>query len=352
MKAVTRLQLKEGMVIAEDVLNYKNELIVPINTTVNQGIIALLASNSIMVVKVKEEIDLGKTRFEKLKASDDFHIFETRYKQCFIKYKEIMMECVDKGAAVDIPALMNIYDLIMSNIRTGEELLDYLTILSSNEDELTHSHCLNSALIAGVFGLWLGYGNEDIQTLIQAGFVYDIGKLRLPYRILWKPDKLTEAEYSLVKHHTYLSEDMLKRTPLNDHVIKAVAQHHERIDGSGYPDGLTDKEIDPFAKCIAIIDSYEAMTSPRAYREPKNAFQVIDILENQKNKKYDGKMLEIILTKIASSQLGLVAKIKDGRLGIVTRINRNALSKPVLTLDDRTPLDLSKMPWLPIEHIM
>ncbi len=351
MKNLTRLQLEEGMVLAADVLNYKNELICPANTVINKAVISKLAMNSIMVVKVKDEIDMARTHNEKVNLMDSFKVFEANYNKYFPAYKSIMMKCVDEGEPINMALLMSIYNNIMSVVNTGEELLDYLKVMSHPEDELTHSHCLNSALIASVFGSWLKLSEPNINILVQAGFVYDIGKLRLPYRILWKPDKLTKEEYDLVKHHTYLGQDMLKRTIVDENVITATAQHHERIDGSGYPDGLVGDQINPFAKCIAIIDAYEAMTSPRAYREPLNAFQIITYFEETINTKFDGAILKPILAKIASSQLGLAVKLKDDRIGIISGINEDDPAHPIITLEDRTTIDLSQFRWLSIEQV-
>jgi len=351
MKILTRLQLEDGMVIAEDVLNYKNELIVATNTKIDQAVIGKLASNSIMVVKIKDEIDFAKTHLEKVRLTNDFQLFQDNYYKYFPAYKSIMLSCVENGEPINMALLMAIYNNIISVVKTGEQLLDYLNVLAPSEDELTHSHCLNSALIAGVFGSWLGLKEKDIHILIQAGFVYDIGKLRLPYRILWKPDKLTKDEYDLVKQHTYLGQDMLKRTIVDENVIKATSQHHERIDGSGYPDGLKGNEINVYAKVISIIDVYEAMTSPRAYRPSLNAFQIISTFENDMGSKYDKKILQPILSHLASSQLGLAAKLKDDRIGIISGINENDPSHPIITLEDKTTVDLSQFRWLTIEQV-
>lgn len=351
MKVLTRLQLEEGMVIAQDVLNFKNELIVPANTTITPTVISKLAMNSIMVVKVKDEIDFAKTHYEKVRLMPEFKAFEENYQKYFSAYKSIMLSCVEDGEPIQMALLISIYNNIMSAIKTGEELLDYLNVMAPSEDELTHAHCLNSALIAGVFGSWLGLNEPEVTVLVQAGFVYDIGKLRLPYRILWKPDKLTEAEYDLVKQHTYLGEDMLKRTNANKNIFLATAQHHERIDGSGYPNGLKGKEINRFAQYISIIDVYEAMTSHRAYREPKNAFEIISYFEEEQKTKFDEKLIKPILSHLAYSQLGLAAKLKDDRIGIISGINENDPSHPIITLEDRTTVDLSQFRWLTIKEI-
>ena len=188
MKSVARMELKPGMITAEDVLNYKNEIIVTANTRINDTIIEKLARQSILVVPIKEEIDFATTHFEKVRLSEGFKNFESTYKIYFPVYKHIVMNAVNNRVPINVEQLMDVYRNIIVCAKSGELLLDYLYNMLPGEDDMTHAHCLNSALIAGVFGTWLGLSNEDITLFIQSAFLYDIGKLSIPYQILWKPE--------------------------------------------------------------------------------------------------------------------------------------------------------------------
>lgn len=350
MKAIARMALKDGMEIGEDVYSYQNDLIYPKGTIVDSTVIAKLARYSIMCVSVMEEIDYATTHFEKIRLSTDFKYFEFTYNDCMPIYRKIMMDFVEKGIPFRMSRLMELYVKISSCAKNGEQLLDFLYNMLPCEDDMTHAHCLNSALIAGVFGTWLGLSKQDIFLLIQCAFFYDIGKLKLPQDLLWKPGKLSELEFTKLKTHTMLGFDLLKDQNLNEHVIKATLMHHERCDGSGYPSKLRGDKIDIFAKYIAIIDAYEAMTSARTYRQSLNPFQVIANFERDGYIKFDASILKPILSHIASTQLGYNVRLSNDKEANIILINQEHLSRPLLKSGDEV-IDLVTHPELEIVSI-
>lgn len=351
MKSVARMSLTPGMVLGEDIYSYKNELILPADTVLSDSDIAKLARHSIMCVTIKEAVDLASTHYEKVRVSDDFQNFEQVYNKYMPIYKNLMNGFVENGTPVSIRSLMGIHHAISTAAPSGEKLLDFLYNMLPSEDNLTHAHCLNSALIAGVFGKWCNLTPEDLDILIQSAFFYDIGKLKLPYELIWKPEKLSDVEFEQIKTHTMLGFDMLKDMNLNQHILNATLMHHERNDGSGYPSRLKGKQIDRFAKYIAIIDSYEAMTSPRTYRQSLNPYQIIDNFEKQGFVKYDLEFIIPILTKVAESQVGYTALLNDGRKCRIEMINSFALSRPYLYYGEEL-IDLSKEKDLFIQAII
>lgn len=350
MKNVARMALENGMVIGEDVYSYQNKLLYPKDTVVDEAVIARLSRYSIMVVSVKEEVDFATTHFEKVRLSSAFKTFELTYNNCMAIYRKLMNDFVERGKPIKTSSLMDLYVKISSRARGGELLLDYLYNMLPSEDDMTHAHCLNSALIAGVFGTWLNLSEEDILLLIQCGFFYDIGKLKLPQDLLWKSDKLTDLEYTKLKTHTMLGFDILKNCEVDEHVIKATLMHHERCDGSGYPSKLRSAQIDVFAKYIAIIDAYEAMTSARTYRLSLNPFQVIANFEKEGYIKFDEAILRPILSHIAATQLGLNVRLTNDAEAEIIRINQDYLTRPLLKSGDKE-IDLSKEPDLDIVAI-
>lgn len=341
MKNVARMALEKGMVIGEDVYSYQNKLLYPKDTVVDDAVINRLTRYSIMVVSIKEDVDYATTHFEKVRLSSEFKTFELTYNNCMAIYRKMMKNFLEEGKQVNMQSLMDLYVKISSRARSGELLLDYLYNMLPSMDDMTYAHCLNSALIAGVFGTWLGLSHDDILLLIQCGFFYDIGKLKLPQDLLWKPGKLTDLEFTKLKTHTMLGFDMLKDCDLDEHVIKATLMHHERCDGSGYPSKLHSTQIDVFAKYIAVIDAYEAMTSARTYRMSLNPFQVIANFEWAGYDKFDESILKPILSHIAATQLGLNVRLTNDVEAEIIRINEDNLSRPVLKSQD-LEIDLSK----------
>ncbi len=276
MKSVARVELVPGMVLGEDVL-YQGEVLYPADTVLDATMLERLKRYSIMCATIKEDVDFATTHNQKIHFNEDFINFEKKHAENLMRYKQLMLDFLDNGNLIPEEALFAIYDDMESTYTYSSELLDFLYNLTPNEDELTFNHCLNSALLAGTFATWVRMPEEERRLLILCGFYYDIGKFKLPYEVLWKPDKLTEEEYNLVKKHPVIGYSMVRKLPINEHVKNAVIMHHERMDGTGYPFHMKTTKIDSYARYIAMIDTYIAMASPRSYR---SAFTPLQILGN------------------------------------------------------------------------
>lgn len=136
------------------------------------------------------------------------------------------------------------------------------------KDHPTYLHSKNVAIYSASLSRSLQFPADRQKIVYQAGLLHDAGKIVLPEEVLNKPGPLTEEEYALVKEHVAISIEILRRLPELSGIIPAVSGHHERWDGKGYPKGLKGEEIAPEARCIAIADAYDAMTSRRPYKAP------------------------------------------------------------------------------------
>lgn len=351
MLSIARVALKTGMVLAEDVSTFANGIILPANTILDKLSIAKLARHSIMCVSIKEAEDLAVTHFEKVRKSKTFKNFEIVYNNNLNAYKYMIKSFIDTGVPVNSDYLLQIHDNIKACTKSNGQLLDMLYIMLPSEYNMTYAHCLNSALISSIFGTWLGLSKEDISIYILCGFFHDIGKLKLPDEILWNPGKLSESEYEFMKTHTTLGYELIKNQKLNIHIINTTLMHHERCDGSGYPNHLSFDAIDIFAKYTAIVDSYEAMTSARTYHNSLNPFQVIHNFEKTGFEKYGYAIIYPILEHIANDQLGMTVKLNNDMLADVILINKNSLSRPLLKNGEEI-IDLSKLLDLEIVAIL
>ena len=243
--------------------------------------------------------------------------------------------------------LLGFYNELYAYISTPNDLLDYLYNMLPNEDELTYTQFLNSALLAGTFADWLNMNEEDKRTLILCGFYYDIGKLKLPYEILWKPGKLTDEEYEMVKKHSVLGYSIVRDLYIDEHIKNAVIMHHERLDGSGYPYHMKGEKIDIFARYIAIIDAYIAMASPRSYRDALTPLQILGNFEKSLEK-YDVQLLMPIMKKIGNAQQGTHVLLNDHSKWEVLLVHQNNFTRPTLKNENNELLDLREHPELEI----
>lgn len=335
MKTVARMALKPGMVLSEDVLSYKNELLFRKDTKISDKDIAKLARYSIMAVSIMEPSDFATTHFEKVRVSDDFKAFEIIYTANLNLYKDIINNIVINKYPVKTNVLLQIYKDIFCSLKNNKDkMLDYLYNMLPSKDDVTYAHCLNSALIAGVFAEWLNLSDDETNTLILCAFLYDIGKILLPNELISKPTKLTEQEFRMVKNHTIGGYMQIANQNIDENIFKATLQHHERCDGTGYPSKLKENQINQYAKYISVIDAYEAMTSARLYRESMNPFKVIDNLLKTSTY-YSESILTPILSHLADAQVGSTVRLSDNRIGEVILTNYNDLPKPLIKIDGK-----------------
>jgi len=350
LKVVAVMALTPGMVLGEDIIS-QGKIVYTAGTKLDQLKIEKLSHYSIMCATIMEDVDLASTHYEKIRFDEKFKQFEKDYYAALMRYKSLMLNFLQKGIAIPDHSLLQIFDDLYGTIPSGAVLLDFLYNMMPNEDELTFSHCLNSALLAGVFGEWLSMNEQDKHTLILCGFYYDLGKLQLPYDLLWKPDKLTAEEFRIVQTHPVVGYAFIRNLEINNHVKNAVIMHHERLDGSGYPYHLQGQQIDIFARYIAIIDAYIAMASPRSYRTAYTPLQILNIFEEDMSK-FDVELLMPIMKRIADAQIGTRVQTSDDKVWEVLIIHPNKFSRPILKNEKNEVLDLLQNPDLKIVKMM
>jgi diguanylate cyclase (GGDEF)-like protein/PAS domain S-box-containing protein len=185
------------------------------------------------------------------------------------------------------------YGKIMRN-KTIEKIL--LNINNKYDHEQIHServsqYCLR---IAEAMNL----NNKDIENAKIAGILHDIGKIIVPPEILNKNGKLTESEWQIVKKHAITSYQLLKSVDEYAHLAEAVLHHHEKLDGTGYPEGLTEEEVPLLSKIIAVADAYEAMTAERSYGIVKTKEEAVEELRKYSGTQFNEKIVEIFVNKV------------------------------------------------------
>ncbi len=351
MKTIASLALRKDMIIGEDVFDYQNRLLFEAGTKVDDAVIEKLKRYSIVCVSIMEDIDFATTHYEKIRCDDKFKTFEILYAESIRRYKSLVKSLIEDKAPIDNNKLMAIYNNIHSAIPSQKALFDFLYNMVPSEEVMTYCHCLNSALIAGVFADWLGLSEDFKNTLILAGFYYDIGKLLIPQDLLWKPGRISDEEYRILQSHTLKGFEIVKDLDIDESIKKAVLQHHERMDGSGYPAKLTKNHINVVAKYCALIDAYEAMMSPRVWRSSIPPLRIIENLESDKTK-FDPEILVPLMKRIADSQIGTTVLLNDDSEWEVFIINRNKLSRPMLRNKDNEVIDLNTRKDLQIERII
>ncbi len=161
-----------------------------------------------------------------------------------------------------------------------------------HHDYATFTHVANVSFYAAILAAEMGTDAADLQRLTIGGLLHDLGKLEIPDRILGKPGRLDEEEHRTIKTHPVIGfRRLAHREDLNEGQLMMVYQHHERIDGKGYPTGVVGDEIHPWAKICAVVDVYEALTSHRPYRAPMPRRQAIELMERDSGTAFDPEVL-------------------------------------------------------------
>ncbi len=340
METVACISLKNGMILAENVYGTNNQLLAEEGQTITAEIIARFKKYNIMCVNVKDALDLATTHFARIQADPAFKHFCSVYDPCLKYYKDAIQHLIKSGTPIDLTVLMHIYIRVSQCVKTPEQLLDFLYNKTPNPEDLTYVHCMNSALISGIFATWAGFTSDEKRLVILSGFLYDIGKFLLPEGLIWKNGKLTDLEFTQMKSHTILAFQLLDKQKLPKEILDVTLTHHEKCDGSGYPSKLKSHQISKYAKIIAIVDAYDAMASIRPYRSSLHAFEIISRLEKDGYAKFDPSYLLPILQHVAEAQLHMRVRLADGREGIVTYINPSDLSRPSLRDDEGHMINL------------
>ncbi|MDU4962466.1 MAG: HD domain-containing phosphohydrolase [Sporomusaceae bacterium] len=163
----------------------------------------------------------------------------------------------------------------------------------------TFLHSLNVAVISGLIGHELGISGDRLNSLVLSGLLHDIGKQHVPLAILNKRDRLDPVELAVIRRHAACGYEMLKELPhISLEARRGVLQHHERLDGSGYPLGLPKNKIALFARIIAIADSYDAMTGGRTYRSRLTPYMAIEAITAEMRHRLDKNIGSIFLAKL------------------------------------------------------
>ncbi|NLY73797.1 MAG: HD-GYP domain-containing protein [Firmicutes bacterium] len=215
--------------------------------------------------------------------------------------------------------ITDIVDQIIRNPNVVYNMLDIRT-----HDNYTYAHSVNVCIISVMVGVALNLNRRQLETLGIGALMHDIGKILIDNKILNKPDKLEPEESELIKKHARDGYELLKKKAdinfLSSHV---VFQHHEREDGSGYPRGLTGKRIHRFSKIVAVVDTYDAMTSNRSYREEITTLHALAEIKQEAARKFDSNVVEAFLRVVAPYPIGSTLLFKNGQKAIVKSVSRH-----------------------------
>ena len=283
MRLISIHGLKEGMVVGRAFLNEEQHPLLQKNIVLTDSIIDRLRQLKVQYLYIEEKIPNKIETVPQIKRQKAINEMTTLFR----KGKETIFL-----QERYFPKIENLADELYHIVINHEELLIILTdTYLFNKDIFQHS--LNVALYSMAIAMELGNLNDDLHLIGLGALFHDVGKIAIPQSILKKPENLTEDEFSIMKLHTEYGFHILHNIHnISVEVAKCAQQHHERIDGSGYPKGLTAQEIHPYAKIVAVSDVCDALTSNRVYREKISPSKVIRFIQEGSGEIFDRQVVE------------------------------------------------------------
>jgi len=225
-------------------------------------------------------------------------------------------------------ALSGLMNTILEDIGSQKEAMIMLMDMNASDFDL-YNHSLNVCVYTLVLGVASGYTRQQLMEIGLGALLHDIGKTQIAPEILHKPAKLSDEEFKIIQQHTTYGHRILKDEPgIPLLAAHCALQHHERIDGSGYPFGLKDNEIHEYAKWLALADSYDAMTTNRVYKQALLPHQAVEVLYTGSGTLYEQRMLEKFRDCVAIYPLGISVTLSTGEIGVVADIHSRVPQRP------------------------
>ncbi len=254
-----------------------------------------------------------------------------------------VMHDIQVGKGLEIEAVETVVeDLVESIIRHPGAL--QLVSRMREADESSYTHALQVAVLLASFGRELGFSREELTHLGQVGMLLDVGKLRINQRILKKRGNLSSGEFDEVKRHVQYGLEIIESSAVaHPDLVTGVAQHHERLNGSGYPQGLQDADISPIGKMAGIVDAFSALTSIRPYAEPLSPYSAMQQLQGWTDTYFNAGLVELFIQAIGIFPVGTLVELSTGELAVVLEQSRPRRLKPkvlVVASPDKTPLEV------------
>jgi len=209
-----------------------------------------------------------------------------------------------------------INDMVDSMVRNPDALM---WVARMREQHLTvYDHGLSVAISLVAFGRHLGYPKDQLSQLGMMGLLLDIGKIKLPAELLEKNARLSSDEFEQIKEHVELGLEVLRQTPnIHPNVVEGIAQHHERMNGTGYPNNIMGDRISIYGRMAAIADTYAAVTKRRPYAEAISPHEALQMLSNWSGTQFHADMVEQFIQSIGVFPVGSLVELSTGEVAVV-----------------------------------
>lgn len=323
-------EVRVGMILNKDIENGKTgAILLTSGTVLNRNNIFTLRN---LGVKYIDIFEIKNNEASYLIVDND--IFWGKYETLANKTRSILYNA-RFGKKLPVCEIGEIVNEMIEEMVKSNNILARLRQIEEDND-YTFQHSIDVSLLAMMIGKWLGYSKIELKQLSLAGLFHDIGKVKISDNIMYKPDKLTESEYQLVKKHTIIGYNLLNETVgISKNIALGALQHHEREDGSGYPLGVKSEKIHEYAKIIAVCDIFDAMTAERVYKEKQSPFLVAEHIVSNSFGMLDARIATVFTNNISKFYVGNVVKLNSGEIGEIVFIHKEMPTRPLVKVEEK-----------------
>jgi putative nucleotidyltransferase with HDIG domain len=266
--------------------------------------------------------------------------FVATYNQAVLAVKNEYAKARFLRDSFDVENMQKIVTEKIKPLLSDSEAFWKLQFVRRTEDYLYH-HSVDVSVLAGLLGQWCGCAPEKVEKMMFGGLLHDLGKALVPLKVVNKPGELNSEEWNMVRRHPVRGYKFLRKNfDIPKEVLYCIVQHHERIDGCGYPLGISGGDIDFMGRVVAVADVFSAMTSPRCYGKQSTAFAAAAAIRSEIFGKLDPQICNVLLDKLRGKFRSSVLRLSNGRTAEVVYLNESDDESPLVQVETGEVVDL------------
>lgn len=311
--------------IEQDIISEQGVLLVPKGTVVSDKVMGLL-KNYMGPIYISVETELDHVDIDEAEDEKIVQMSHQMKEDTLERLEKMYENLEDTGMLLEETSVIT--DELIHTLNSSDATLVSIEKLKIS-DEYTFKHSVDVAVLSMILAKHCGLSDKKVRDITQAGLLHDIGKSKVPSEILNKPSALTDEEWEVMKKHPTWGYQMLKdNQEISEDVKIAILEHHENVDGTGYPLGAKADQIHYMSKILTIADVYDALITERSYKRAKNPAEALEIMYAMANK-FDIELFRSFLDCIILYQVGTNVKLSNGSLCTVIHNHKYYPLRPV-----------------------
>ncbi|BBH21520.1 HD family phosphohydrolase [Paenibacillus baekrokdamisoli] len=343
-------ELKEGDKISNDIFNSYGLHVLSKGTDLSARDISKLFQHQVDYVDIEARIieTMPLRTLESGISPKWLPTMEPIYQEAVSGCEQLFLEALQNGKIFEEDVVQTFQPLV-ENFRLERDVVSMLLLLNT-KDDYTYQHSVQVGMLAYYLASWLGYDEKQSVKIGQAGFLHDIGKCKIEDSILNKPDRLSEEEYELIKQHTVFGHAIIQQSFGETLHALVALEHHERMDGTGYPNRISGDQMHPVSKIVAVADVYSAMISSRVYQKKRDLLFVLKELYRMSFSELDAFTTHTFIKHMIPNFIGKRVEMLTGETGTIIMTHPSEFFRPLIQIEDEF-IDMTIDRTLEIKHV-